>query len=111
MQDRLRHLVDDVAARTRIHQAGNADALAACHQKIRQRNGPCLPSLDASNNVYSLLASEDGDDSLSVNKANYNPYTGSVVMNMALKVECCDAAGMTMVTFMSSRHSTTSSRD
>ena len=61
--------------------------------------------MDATNNVYSLLASEDCDDSVSVNEANYAPYTGNVVMNMALKVECCDAAGMTMVTFISSRHS------
>ena len=39
MQHRLRHLVDHVAARGRVHQAGNADAFAACDQKLSQRKG------------------------------------------------------------------------
>ena len=61
--------------------------------------------MNADNNVYSLLDSDDGDDGVSVAKANYVPYRGATVMNMALKVECCDGAGNSIITFLSSRHS------
>ena len=37
MQHRLRHLVDDAAARGRVHQAGNADAFAARDQEFGER--------------------------------------------------------------------------
>ena len=39
VHDRLRHLLDDVAACGRPHQAGNADPLAALHQHFGQRKG------------------------------------------------------------------------
>ena len=64
-----------------------ADGYSGPHQKIRQRSGPCLPTMTAENTNYALLDSDDGDDGLSVNKANYSPYAGNVIMNMALKVE------------------------
>ena len=64
-----------------------ADGYGGPHQKIRQRSGPCLPTMTAENTNYALLTSDDGDDGLSVNKANYSPYSSGVVMNMALKVE------------------------
>ena len=59
--------------------------------------------MDATNNVYSLLQSDDGDDGVSVNKANFEPYNQGVIMNMALKVE--QSGDDYMVTFLSSRHS------
>src|SRR5881397_1167644 len=39
MEDRLRHLIHDVAARCRPHQAGDADALATLYQDLGQREG------------------------------------------------------------------------
>ncbi len=83
-----------------------ADGYGGPHMKLRQRSGAALPSMNADNNVYSLLDSDDGDDGVSVAKQNYVPYRGSTVMNMALKVECCDGDGNSIVTFLSSRHST-----
>jgi len=82
-----------------------ADGYSGPHMKLRQRNGAALPTMNADNTVYSLLESNDGDDGVSVAKQNYVPYRGSTVMNMALKVDCCDAAGNTFITFLSSRHS------
>eukprot|EP01043_Picozoa_sp_COSAG02_P051613 COSAG02_NODE_5456_length_4302_cov_3.254818_1_plen_784_part_00 len=82
-----------------------ADGYSGPHMKLRQRSGAALPSMNADNNVYSLLDSDDGDDGVSVAKQNYVPYRGSTVMNMALKVECCDDDGNSIITFLSSRHS------
>ena len=79
-----------------------ADGYGGPHQKIRKRSGMALPTMDDSNNVYSLLPSDDGDDGLSVNKANYSPYAEGVIMNMALKVEKNGAEYF--MTFLSSRH-------
>src|SRR3954452_18077033 len=39
MQHRLRHFVDDGAARGRIHKAGNPDAFAAFHEELGEREG------------------------------------------------------------------------
>ena len=84
-----------------------ADGYGGPHMKLRQRSGAQLPAMNAGNNVYSLLDSEDGDDGVSVAKQNFVPYTGSTVMNMALRVACCDGDGNTIITFLSSRHSST----
>jgi hypothetical protein len=78
-----------------------ADGYNGPHQKIRKREGPCLPEMNADNNVYSLLRSDDGDDGVSVNKANFEPYEQGVTVNMALKVE--HFGDSYLVTFMSSR--------
>ena len=61
-----------------------ADGYNGPHQKLRQRSGVCPATMDASNNVYSLLASDDGDDGVAVNKANFvrvyttNPHHNSI---------------------------------
>ena len=41
--------------------------------------------MDATNNVYSLLQSDDGDDGVSVNKANFEPYNQGVIMDSFLE--------------------------
>jgi hypothetical protein len=37
VNDRLRHFLDDVEVRGRTHELGNADALAALHQDVGER--------------------------------------------------------------------------
>src|SRR5215472_8797386 len=46
MQDRLCHFFNDIAARGRAHEARNADAFAALHQHLGQREGDHKSALE-----------------------------------------------------------------
>ena len=64
VQDRLRHLLDDVAAGGRAHQAGNADPLAALHQNFGEREGHHQRALELARSVTSAEAKAiDGERS------------------------------------------------
>lgn len=63
-----------------------ADGYSGPFQKISRRSGAVPDPLTPANTPVSLLASADGDDGLSVNRASYTPFPDGPWFKQGLKV-------------------------
>ena len=81
-----------------------ADGVSGPCMKIRERfaHPPSDQPLTAANNVYSILASNDGDGGQAVNKAGYTPYPESGWFKIGIKVTT-SGRGTHQATFQSTR--------
>ena len=103
-QDMNHHFVAHEVNDAWPREGNAADGVAGPCMKIRERHGP-VPTdqpMTQSNNAYTILPSNDGDNGLAVNKAGYTPYPETSWFKIGLKV-MKSGRGTYSFTFQSSR--------